>query len=592
MSEDTKVHDHEINKNGFWETETTRGHVYDKTLSEYLKNFFTEQSVYDFGCGPGEYTKHFVDNGIEAVGYDGNPNTPKLSNGLCKVADLTEQHNFGKRDWVMSLEVAEHIPKEGEKAYIENLIKHCNKGIVLSWALPGQPGDGHINCQSNEYVITLMEKHGLLLDSNVSNQLREASTEWWFKNTLMCFRRIDSMPKITFCIPSKNNRRYLEACIPSIRKNAYRDDHDIIVFVDADNDGTVEWLDSVKDEYNLKYIVNDTDGLYGIGKAYDKCVEESETDIFMIFHADMMLGKNADLEAFKYLDKNKVVCATRIEPPLHPENGEKIIKDFGMWPERDVEEGWLEEDFDKYVEEAKITNQFKFTNGCFAPWMMYKDVFLGMGGHDPRFASAREDSDVFNRLVLSGFELIQSWQSFVYHLTARGGQFQHGKLTQDHKQKSEEWQKLMQNSTREFIRKWGTNVSHNNLLMPLIAPKFDVTFVLKDFTFDFINALEPWCSKLYIDDENIRKAYISSENDNTTCDLNKKIQIDSGEYEGSVIVEFSCNDMDEAGWQFIMNLPLILNDSGQVGEMEYGQFNLTIKDLTDKKEELIKCHMI
>ena len=36
MSEDTKVHDHEINKNGFWETETTRGHVYDKTLSEYL----------------------------------------------------------------------------------------------------------------------------------------------------------------------------------------------------------------------------------------------------------------------------------------------------------------------------------------------------------------------------------------------------------------------------------------------------------------------------------------------------------------------------------------------------------------------------
>ena len=53
-----------------------------------------------------------------------------------------------------------------------------------------------------------------------------------------------NMEKITFCIPSKNNRRYLEACIPSIRKNSYRKDHDIIVFVDADNDGTVEWLDS------------------------------------------------------------------------------------------------------------------------------------------------------------------------------------------------------------------------------------------------------------------------------------------------------------------------------------------------------------
>ena len=63
------------------------------------------------------------------------------------------------------------------------------------------------------------------------------------------------MDKITFCIPSKNNCRYLKACIPSIRKNSYRKDHDIIVFVDADNDGTVEWLESVKDKYNIKIAV-------------------------------------------------------------------------------------------------------------------------------------------------------------------------------------------------------------------------------------------------------------------------------------------------------------------------------------------------
>ena len=71
------------------------------------------------------------------------------------------------------------------------------------------------------------------------------------------------MKKITFCIPSKNNCRYLKACIPSIRKNSYRDDHDIIVFVDADNDGTVKWLKSVKDKYNLKYIIMRPSALYG-----------------------------------------------------------------------------------------------------------------------------------------------------------------------------------------------------------------------------------------------------------------------------------------------------------------------------------------
>ena len=77
------------------------------------------------------------------------------------------------------------------------------------------------------------------------------------------------MNKITFCIPSKNNCRYLKACIPSIRKNAYRKDHDIIVFVDADEDGTVEWLESVRDKYKIEFIVNGSDELYGIGRAYD-----------------------------------------------------------------------------------------------------------------------------------------------------------------------------------------------------------------------------------------------------------------------------------------------------------------------------------
>ena len=73
LVEDTKVHDHEINDRGFWETETDRGHCYDENLAEKLSKLFKSTTVYDFGCGPGEYTKYFVDNGIDAAGYDGNP---------------------------------------------------------------------------------------------------------------------------------------------------------------------------------------------------------------------------------------------------------------------------------------------------------------------------------------------------------------------------------------------------------------------------------------------------------------------------------------------------------------------------------------
>ena len=160
------------------------------------------------------------------------------------------------------------------------------------------------------------------------------------------------MNKITFCIPSKSNLRYLKTCIPSIRENASRNDHEIIIFVDSDEDGTVEWLEQVKDKYNLKYFVNDLGYLYGIGKAYDYCIEHSTTDVFMIFHADMMLGKDADLKAYQHLKSKTVVCATRIEPPLHPNGGEKILLDFGMYPEE-----FKQDEFNQYVEEHSIDDK-------------------------------------------------------------------------------------------------------------------------------------------------------------------------------------------------------------------------------------------
>lgn len=403
------------------------------------------------------------------------------------------------------------------------------------------------------------------------------------------------MEKITFCIPSKNNRRYLEACIPSIRKNSYRKDHDIIVFVDEDNDGTVEWLESVKDKYNLRYLTNNTDKLYGIGKAYDKCIEESNTDVFMIFHADMMLGKDADKIAYKelahgqYIDPMKrVVCATRIEPPLHPENGEKIIKDFGMWPEKDVEEGWLEDDFDKYVEEAKVEFEGKITNGCFAPWMMFKKAFMDIGGHDPRFASAREDSDVFNRLHLAGFELIQSWQSFVYHLTARGGQFQHGKVTKDESQKSEEWQKLMNKSTREFFRKWGTPVLHDNLLKPIVPPKYDIGFVVKNCNEQMLETLEPWCSDIYVDDA-VREGYILKEQPNTLFDLSLRVNPIKNIVINDIEVRIDGSKLNNQNFNYIVQLSQILANDGEleVGSFELDVFEININKIKTYENKLI-----
>ena len=350
------------------------------------------------------------------------------------------------------------------------------------------------------------------------------------------------MEKITFCIPSKNNRRYLEACIPSIRKNAYGDNHDIIVFVDADNDGTVEWLESVKEKYNLKYIVNDTNELYGIGRAYDKCVDESTTDIFMIFHADMMLGKDADLKAFQHLKPKTVVCSTRVEPPIHPNAGEKILLDFGMWPEE-----FKKDEFNKYVEEH--LEDTKTTEGIFAPWMMYKEEFLALGGHDPRMHSCREDSDVFNRMYLDGFTFIQPWNSLVYHLTGRGA----GSFDGD-KERHEQWKKDMNASTLEFIRKWGQNVNHTPLMKPIVHPVYKKSVVINNTNPEIETILEPW--------------------------------FNGGD---DIVVEIDGRMFNQQDFQYVQQLSAIIHDSGEIGTFNLGNLKITINSLDTYEKDLIIC---
>ena len=390
------------------------------------------------------------------------------------------------------------------------------------------------------------------------------------------------MDRITFCIPSKSNLRYLKACIPSIRENAYRKDHDIIVFVDSDDDGTVKWLDEVKDDYNISYYVNPDLGnsLYGIGMAYDYCIEQSTTDIFMIFHADMMLAKDADLIAWKQLKEKCVVCSTRIEPPIHPNAGEKILVDFGMWPE-----DFKSKEFDNYVELAKEKYGDKTTEGIFAPWMMYKSDFLKIGGHDKILHSCREDSDVFNRMHLAGYKFIQSWQSFVYHLTGRGA----GSFDGD-EERHKNWQRMMANSTREFIRKWGTGVQHDALMKPIVSKKYNISFVVSgcnDAQVQLLYHIEPWCDTLYCED-NARKKYIELEQNNTSTDLSNKIKNITSQPTENIIVKFEAMQLStQERFNFLTQLSNILTDSGQVGHMNYDIFDIEIKSLETYENELI-----
>ena len=63
---------------------------------------------------------------------------------------------------------------------------------------------------------------------------------------------------ISFVINTANNElENLQLLLKSLQKNLDRDTHQIIVFIDSDNQGTYEWLKSVKGDFNdLKIITH------------------------------------------------------------------------------------------------------------------------------------------------------------------------------------------------------------------------------------------------------------------------------------------------------------------------------------------------
>lgn len=87
----------------------------------------------------------------------------------------------------MSLEVGEHIPAEFEDVFVDNLVRHAEKGILLTWATEGQYGHHHVNNHNNDYIINKMRGRGFEYDAHVSEEMRKVATLEWFKHTIMVF---------------------------------------------------------------------------------------------------------------------------------------------------------------------------------------------------------------------------------------------------------------------------------------------------------------------------------------------------------------------------------------------------------------------
>jgi hypothetical protein len=199
-----------------------------------------------------------------------------------------------------------------------------------------------------------------------------------------------------------------------------------------------------------------------------------------------------------------------------------------------------------------------------------KTDYIGIDGHT--FKMFCEDDDLHRRYRLLGFEHKVS-PAHVYHFVSKTSRADNS------------YQQIEIASNRNFIRKWG---SRSN------APKYNVGIQVTHCNSELLTALEPWCDRIYIDDEMqvLTTHYMDSEQPNTSFDLTKRVMTTTynnpHEYD-DVVVELDRHAFTQQDFAYIQQLAEIIQTSGEPGEFRLGNLKITIYRIESREKDLIVC---
>ena len=304
------------------------------------------------------------------------------------------------------------------------------------------------------------------------------------------------MKQISFLINcSVNTLDHMKLLIKSLKENLHHKEHEILVFVDSDNEGLTEWLkEQKKDFFDLKIITHNLTPCVGYSRNNNLLVELAKHPIVSYLQSDMVISPNYDLDVLSELEENCILSATRIEPPLHGMSDRTITKDFGTDP-NDFK--W--DEFQKFSIEAKTDRQIDY---FFAPFTFYKNVWLEVGGYDTLFRRSREDSDLLQRFIQKGVKIKQTFKANVYHFSCVSSR---GKNWFDPNSKEAQTRVQIQQYADKvelvrFTRKWGRfNHGEQKLI------RYDMDLLWRGGTIQELTSIEPYFTKTWLPGNQIKE---------------------------------------------------------------------------------------
>jgi hypothetical protein len=406
------------------------------------------------------------------------------------------------------------------------------------------------------------------------------------------------MKNLTFCInTSCNELDNLKLLFKSLEQNLSTLTHEVLVFIDSDNENTFEWLMTQKQVFNnLKILKNHLPIPYGYQRNINEMFLQATNEIVSYLQSDMVVCKDYDLEVLKHVEPNMILSSTRIEPPLHPSSGEKHTADFGLDPNTfDLES------FTNYAQTLKKNTK---TSYFFAPFTLYKQTWNSIGGHDTQFRRSREDSDILTRLVLNDTQIVQTWEALVYHFTCTSSRgknwFDKNNIKAQLRAQKQQVADIIEMS--KFIKKWGKfNHSTNKIKYYNISAKITGTASL-----DIFNSVQMYFNKIsaptglvipFLDNLNKQHDTANELLNVSEEDWNKygymfrqELPQFVDEVEDDIIVEFDISKINHNNFNsFLINLQDIISTSiNEEGDYEYDIFKITINKLDDVSTNKIK----
>ncbi|WP_291558788.1 glycosyltransferase family 2 protein [Bacteroides sp.] len=222
------------------------------------------------------------------------------------------------------------------------------------------------------------------------------------------------MRKVSVVILNWNGAEMLRTFLPSVVKYTNPELAEVCV---ADNGSTDNSVDIVRNEFPSVRLIPFKDN-YGFAEGYNKVMNNVDTDYVVLLNSDVEVTEGWIEPILSYMESHKDVAAC--QPKILSYHDKKKFEYAG------ASGGYI----DKYGYpfcRGRVFDSLETDNGQYdtpadifwasgAAMFVRREVYVAVGGLDPKFFAHMEEIDLCWRLLSRGYRLVCIPESKVYHV--------------------------------------------------------------------------------------------------------------------------------------------------------------------------------